>query len=128
MRKFSSDDEPTYLGFLLKQLPRYVDSPELRARLDTARRMFREVRRGPWPPDEPLPPNAVTREHTARQLLNDLDYFHSRTTVPPVMRTIFEFDLREYIIGVAPVLAELRRVIQDVIADGHLRDEPISGD
>lgn len=129
-RQFISPDEPTFIGYLFRNLPRHIDNPELRARLRTARKAWVAAEGVGWLPLQ-LNGLLVTGRGVARLYLNG-HVFHSDTelatawhSMPLQLQQLVQYRFHMYEGEVRDALIELRMVIREAREGGYLRDEPL---
>ena len=125
------DDDPVFLPSILNELPRHIDSAELRERLFQARRLWKAAEGVPSP-IAPLVLGPFASGHKLARLYLHGGIFHSDPELSDTWDALGPND-REFVIyafmtyegRVRDIIVELKKVIDEAREGGYLRDEPL---
>jgi len=129
-RQFLNENDPTHVGALLRQAPRYLDDAGLRDRVQEAHAMWQEAQGPGWPRFE-LDGKVLTGADVAKLYLYG-GMFHSDpeltarwNALSPEYRDVYQYKFMFFVNEVRAAVVALRDVLRDARAGGHLRGEPL---
>lgn len=129
-RQFLNANDPTHVGALLRQVPRYLDDGVLRDRVQQAHAKWQEAQGPGWPRFE-LDGQVLTGADVARLYLNG-GMFHSDpeltlrwNALSPQYRDLYQYKFMFFVNEVRTAVVALRDVLREARAGGHLLDEPL---